>query len=69
MAGMHLIVRPHLKGCQSLAADRLLANDNLIASAFRKHSGQMKRVFSELRPEELRGSKWRLRKSASALPR
>jgi hypothetical protein len=27
MAGMHLIVRPHLKGCQSLAADRLLAND------------------------------------------
>src|SRR5258708_27505487 len=26
----------------------------LIDSAFRKHSGQMKRVFSELRPEELR---------------
>jgi len=26
----------------------------LIASAFRKHSGQMKRVFSELSPEELR---------------
>src|SRR6201989_3249107 len=26
---------------------------DLIASAFRKHSGQMKRVFSELTPEEL----------------
>ena len=26
----------------------------LILSAFRKHSGQMKRVFSELNPEELR---------------
>ena len=28
---------------------------DLIVSAFRKHSGQMKRVFSELSPEELRG--------------
>jgi MarR family transcriptional regulator, 2-MHQ and catechol-resistance regulon repressor len=28
---------------------------DLIVSAFRKHSGQMKRVFSKLRPEELRG--------------
>src|SRR6201997_3798946 len=27
---------------------------DLIASAFRKHSGQMKRVFSELSPDELR---------------
>jgi hypothetical protein len=27
MAGMHLIVRPNLDGCQSLAHDRLLAND------------------------------------------
>jgi len=27
---------------------------DLIASAFRKHSGQMRRVFSELSPEELR---------------
>src|SRR3954471_4650787 len=26
---------------------------DLIVSAFRKHSGQMKRVFSELNPEEL----------------
>jgi MarR family 2-MHQ and catechol resistance regulon transcriptional repressor len=26
----------------------------LIVSAFRKHSGQMRKVFSELRPEELR---------------
>jgi hypothetical protein len=29
MAGMHLIVRPNLDGCQSLAHDRLLANDRL----------------------------------------
>ena len=28
---------------------------DLIVPAFRKHSGQMKRVFSELSPEELRG--------------
>ena len=28
---------------------------DLIVSAFRKHSGQMKRVFSELSPAELRG--------------
>ena len=28
---------------------------DLIASAFREHSGQMKKVFSELSPEELRG--------------
>jgi MarR family transcriptional regulator, 2-MHQ and catechol-resistance regulon repressor len=27
---------------------------DLIVSAFRKHSGQMKKVFSELSPEELR---------------
>jgi P27 family predicted phage terminase small subunit len=27
MAGMHLIVRPNLNSCQSLDADRLLAND------------------------------------------
>ena len=27
---------------------------DLIAAAFRKHSGQMKKVFSELSPEELR---------------
>ena len=35
---------------------------NLIASAFRKHSGQMKRVFSELSPEELRGLETALKK-------
>jgi MarR family 2-MHQ and catechol resistance regulon transcriptional repressor len=35
---------------------------NLIVSAFRKHSGQMKRVFSELSPEELRGLEVRLKK-------
>src|SRR6185295_16233255 len=28
---------------------------DLIATAFRKHAGQMKGVFSELSPEELRG--------------
>src|ERR1700674_2771816 len=28
---------------------------DLIVTAFRKHAGQMKRVFSELSPEELRG--------------
>jgi MarR family 2-MHQ and catechol resistance regulon transcriptional repressor len=35
---------------------------DLIASAFRKHSGQMKRVFSELSPEELRGLETSLKK-------
>jgi MarR family transcriptional regulator, 2-MHQ and catechol-resistance regulon repressor len=35
---------------------------DLIASAFRKHSGQMKKVFSELRPEELRGLEAALKK-------
>src|SRR6201988_494732 len=35
---------------------------DLIASAFRKHSGQMKRVFSELSPEELRGLEVALKK-------
>src|SRR5258706_3983557 len=43
---------------------------DLIASAFRKHSVQMKRVFSELSPEELRGLEMALKKvgkRASAL--
>ncbi len=35
---------------------------DLIASAFRKHSSQMKRVFSELSPEELRGLEVALKK-------
>jgi MarR family transcriptional regulator, 2-MHQ and catechol-resistance regulon repressor len=35
---------------------------DLIASAFRKHSGQMKRVFSELNPEELSGLEVALKK-------
>ena len=35
---------------------------DLVASAFRKHSGQMKRVFSELSPEELRGVETALKK-------
>ena len=42
----------------------------LIDSAFRKHSGQMKKVFSELSPEELRGFKVKLKrvgKRAAAL--
>src|SRR5437899_4963680 len=30
------------------------SGNDLIASAFRKHSGQMRKVFSELSPEELR---------------
>src|SRR5437667_8518975 len=35
---------------------------DLTASAFRKHSGQMKKVFSELSSEELRGLEVRLKK-------
>ena len=35
---------------------------DLIASAFRRHSGQMKRVFSELSPEELQGLEVTLKK-------
>jgi MarR family 2-MHQ and catechol resistance regulon transcriptional repressor len=35
---------------------------DLIVSAFRKHSGQMRRVFSELGPEELRGLEVALKK-------
>jgi MarR family 2-MHQ and catechol resistance regulon transcriptional repressor len=35
---------------------------DLIAAAFRKHSGQMKRVFSELSLEELRGFEAALKK-------
>jgi hypothetical protein len=36
MAGMHLIVRPNLNGCQSLAHDRLLANEHLLRDPFRR---------------------------------
>ena len=35
---------------------------DLIVSAFRKHSGQMKKVFSELSPEEIRGLEVLLKK-------
>jgi MarR family 2-MHQ and catechol resistance regulon transcriptional repressor len=35
---------------------------DLIVSAFRRHSGQMKKVFSELSPEELRGFEVKLKK-------
>ena len=35
---------------------------DVIVSAFRKHSGQMRRVFSELSPEELRGLEVALKK-------
>jgi MarR family 2-MHQ and catechol resistance regulon transcriptional repressor len=35
---------------------------DLIASAFRKHAGQMNKVFSELSPEELRGFELALKK-------
>ena len=36
---------------------------NLIVPAFRKHAGQMKRVFSELSPEELRTLEEALKKA------
>jgi MarR family 2-MHQ and catechol resistance regulon transcriptional repressor len=35
---------------------------DLIVSAFRKHAGQMRRVFSELSPEERRGLEMALKK-------
>ena len=35
---------------------------NLIVSAFRKHAGQMRRVFSELSAKELRGLEVALKK-------
>src|ERR1700722_6729223 len=35
---------------------------SLIASAFRKHSGQMRKAFAELSPEELRGLEGALKK-------
>jgi MarR family 2-MHQ and catechol resistance regulon transcriptional repressor len=35
---------------------------DLIVSAFRKHAGQMRKVFSELSPEELRGLEMALKK-------
>ena len=35
---------------------------DLIVSAFHKHSGQMKKVFSELSPEELRSLEVKLKK-------
>src|SRR3984893_10723937 len=43
-------------------ADFTPRGKDLIASAFRKHSGQMKRVFSELSPDELRGLEVALKK-------
>jgi MarR family transcriptional regulator, 2-MHQ and catechol-resistance regulon repressor len=39
-----------------------LHGNDLIVSAFRKHSGQMKRVFSELNAEELRSLEVMLKK-------
>src|ERR1700751_206165 len=39
-----------------------LRGRDLIAPAFRKHSGQMRKVFSELSPEELRGLEVTLKK-------
>src|ERR1700739_4496756 len=39
-----------------------LPGKDLIVPAFRKHSGQMKKVFSELGPEELRGLEAALKK-------
>jgi MarR family transcriptional regulator, 2-MHQ and catechol-resistance regulon repressor len=42
---------------------------DLIAPAFRKHAGQMRKVFSELSSEELRSLEVALRKLVSALRR
>ena len=42
---------------------------DLIVPAFRKHAGQIRRVFSELSQRRFRASKRRLRKSASTPPR
>jgi MarR family transcriptional regulator, 2-MHQ and catechol-resistance regulon repressor len=39
-----------------------LRGKDLIVPAFRKHSGQMRKVFSELSPEELRGLEVTLKK-------
>jgi len=39
-----------------------LRGKDLIVPAYRKHSGQMRRVFSELSPEELRGLEVALKK-------
>ena len=36
---------------------------DLIVSAFRKHSGQMRKVFSQLSPEEIRGLEMALKKA------
>ena len=44
-----------------IVALTLLGKD-LIVPAFRKHSGQMRKVFSELSPEELRGLEVALKK-------
>jgi MarR family 2-MHQ and catechol resistance regulon transcriptional repressor len=41
---------------------------DLIVSAFRKHSGQMRRVFSELSPEELRCLEVALKKVGKRAP-
>jgi len=42
---------------------------NIIVKAFRKHAGQMKRVFSELCSAELRALEVALKQSVSALTR
>ena len=39
-----------------------LRGRDLIATAFRKHAGQMKKVFSDMSPEELRGFELALKK-------
>src|SRR3984893_15619798 len=64
-----LVVRGLVRGVESAEERRVRivaltprAKD-LIVSAFRKHSGQMKRVFSELSPEELRALEEMLKKA------
>src|SRR5260370_34188308 len=68
IAGDRLVVKGLVSRVES-AEDRRVRivaltprGKDLIVSAFRKHSGQMKRVVSELSPEELRGLEVALKK-------
>jgi len=48
---------------------RIVALTALIDSAFRKHSGQMRKAFAELSPEELRGLEAALKKAGKRAAR
>ena len=54
-------IREHLRQARADCHPQF-ARQKLIASAFRKHAGQMRRVFSELSPEELSGLELALKK-------